>query len=183
MKSSNPIASALLKRRSAEFGLLLLCCLPLWACGQCEAPKLPDDQSFEVVADYRESDAKASDALVWLSTHSLDECLEARQQLNAFVLVWLSGHPDIIIELQPEALPFLERYPELLFPMLHGMAAYQLGKPAQAVDPVAAHVAGLQVIADVASRVEGYKKDDDIRALRKLRRRGKLESYCRGLLR
>lgn len=157
--------------------------MPFVAHAQCEIPPLPEAQVFEVASDYRSSDAKASDALVWLRTHTLDECNAERERLNAFVLVWLSGHPDITIDLNPAVMPFLDTYPELLFPMLHGMASYQLGKPQASVDAAAAHASGLEVIVDVAGRVDAYKKDGDIRALRKLRRRGKLEAHCRDLLR
>lgn len=176
------MTSVLRKKLFADFLLFILAGAAMSAFGQCESPVMPEGQAFEVASDYRSSDAKASDALIWLSSHPIDECTNIRERLNAFVLVWLSGHPDITINLNPVVLPFLDEYPELLFPMLHGMAAFQLGKPLSTVNSAAVHAAGLKVIVDVAGRSDTYRRHNDIRALRKMRRRGKLEAHCRSLL-
>lgn len=71
----------------------------------------------------------------------------------------------------------MEKHPELLFPMLHGMAQYHLEKGNRSIDAVQAHIAGLTAVVDVAGRVEPYKSDVTLKELRRARRRGKLDEW------
>lgn len=177
MQNSKSTTYVLLKSRFAKLSATLLLMLPFAVLAQCDAPEVPERQTFEVASDYRACDAKASDALVWLLEHDLDECQEEREYLNAFVLVWLSGHPDVIVDASKASMPFIKSHPELLYPMLHGMALYHLQRGNLSIDPVEAHVAGLSAVVDVAGRVEPYRSDDTMKELRRARRRDKLDDW------
>ena len=146
---------------------------------QCDAPTLPQEVSFDSKADYRSKDAAVRNCLEWLVSTPLDLCNEERDQLNAYVLVWLSGHPDITVDVKSDAMPFFRAHPELLYPVLHGMAIYQMETAKEEANTIAAHAAGIEAVLDVISDKE-LLREDDFKQLRKLRRKGRLEEFIAG---
>lgn len=156
--------------------LFCFCCFSFLMNAQCDAPQLPTEAAFETHSDYRSKDGMVRAYLQWLVDTPLDECENDREQLNAFVLVWLSGHPDIMVMVQSDAMPFFRAHPDLLFPMLHGMAIYNMDTPLQGRNNVDAHVAGLEAVLDVVVNKD-LCKSDDFKELKKLRRKGRLQEY------
>lgn len=157
----------------------LLVVLSVWSISlfsQCDAPTLPKEVNFESKADYRSKDAAVRNCLEWLVSTSLDLCTEERDQLNAYVLVWLSGHPDITVDVNSDAMPFFRSNPELLYPMLHGMTIYQMETPKEELNSIDAHVAGIEAVLDVISD-KTLLRTDQFKKLKKLRRKGKLSEF------
>lgn len=148
------------------------------AVSQCESPVLPINPAFDRATDYRNHDRKAAECLAWLLDASNARCAEEREGVNAFVLVWLSGHPDVRVEVQTKQLPFLDQHPELLFPWLHGAAECALqNRKASALE---ISKSGLMAVCTFARKQKELKKDPEIKRLRKALRRHKVEEYLEG---
>jgi hypothetical protein len=113
----------------------------------------------------------------WLLSTPLTSCTADRNALDAFVLVWLSGHPDFTIRLEPRYLPSLKRYPELLFPAIYGMALAHIEGANQAMSSAHYHAEAARAVLDVIEGERCFKGDADLKHLRKLRRKNKLEEY------
>lgn len=143
----------------------------------CNAPTIPDGMALENAEDFRRADAIASKCVNWLLAHDHAECQAEFDRLNAFVLVWLSGHPDLLIEVNTDAMPFLEAHIELLYPMLHGMARYALETPVKDQNHVDAHVAGLAAVADACIADRNLRRDETLKEILKARRKGRLAAY------
>lgn len=180
MNSRNSIFNSLKRRFIDIYFLLLILLIPFGIVAQCDAPGIPEGMTFEEPGDYRSADALAADCMEWLLAHDLDYCASDRNELNAFVLVWLSGHPDLIVDVKKEAIPFLRHHPELLYPMLHGMAMYLMETPEKERNEINAHVAGLEAVTDAIGKCSDYKKDEELKRLRKDRRKGRLEERVQG---
>lgn len=162
-----------------RIAIFCFCFVSFFSNGQCDAPAFPEEAKFESNADYRAKDGLVKKYLEWLSDTPLDICLSEREQLNAFVLVWLSGHPDITVDVKSDAMPFFRAHPDLLFPMLHGMTIYEMDTPVAEKNAVDAHVAGLETVLDVVAEKE-VLREPDFKTLKKLRRKGRLNEYVAG---
>lgn len=150
--------------------------------GQCDPPALDVTLTFEHPDDYRKADRIAMSAIDWLLDTSLDQCEDDRNRLNAYVLVWLSGHPDVIVELNTGVFPFLNDFPELLFPVLFAMGRYEMMNRRREDAVLQQHVAAMEAILLIADSEKKYRSDAQIKALRKMRRKDQLTSYIAGLL-
>ncbi len=167
-------------RRLAGGAVLVLATGMLF--GQCDPPALDVTLTFEQPADYRKADRSAMAAIDWLLEEPLNRCEDDRNRLNAYVLVWLSGHPDVKVELQTAVFPFLNDFPELLFPVLFAMGRYVMLNQGREDSILQQHVAGMEAVLSIADNDKKYRTDAQVKALRKLRRKDQLTSYVSGLL-
>lgn len=128
------------------------------------------------------ADASAAKAIDWLLDGRISECADERNYLNAFVLVWLSGHPDIRVELEPDGLPFLRTFPELLFPSLFAMAKARMTTVPGERSTTSDHVAAIEAVLDLTRGEKKYRSDEVMKELRKLRKREQLATFVSGRL-
>lgn len=150
---------------------LLFC--PMVMTAQCNGPSIPRELKLESADEYRQSDALAVDCMEWLLAKESILCPVKRQELDAFVMVWVSGHPDLVLEVEPSYLPFLDPFPELLFPSIYAMALHRLEFPqSQGLD---LHVAAIERMLDLYGKLKPYRKSESFKHLRKARRKGKLK--------
>ncbi|MDP4828032.1 MAG: hypothetical protein NWR73_10115 [Flavobacteriales bacterium] len=169
-----------LSSKKSYYNLVLLigvCLFTVHTAAQCESPALPNSVVFKNVADYRSQDAKAAECLEWLLSKDSFECSEQREAVNAYVLVWLSGHPDVIANVETRVMPFIDRHPELLFPMLHGSAEYALSTNKKDQTQVNALVSGLKAVDRYCRSSKSLRKDPDLKLLHKLIRKKKISSW------
>lgn len=158
-------------------------CLTAGLTAQCDVSHIRRNFEFEEAADYRKADAAAMAAIDWLLQYPvLNHCESSRNELNAFVLVWLSGHPDLRVDVKTETLPYLRTFPELLFPTIFGMAKYLVHTKNDEQDTYDAHVAGIEAALGVLNGEKQYRKDDELKKLRKLARKGRLRSFVESQL-
>ena len=157
--------------KSAVLSVLLFCALATSA--QCEGPHIPRELKFASVDEYRQSDALAVDCMEWLLSKEALPCAAKRQELDAFVMLWLSGHPDLVLEVEPDFLPFLEAFPELLFPSIYAMALERLKSPQ--VEGIELHTAAVERMLDLYGKAKPYRKSAEFKQLRKARRKGRLQ--------
>lgn len=148
--------------------------------GQCAGPSIPRDLRFEEADDYRKADALAADCIQWLLSPEALQCEMKRKELDAFVMVWISGHPDITVNVDPKLLPYLKTYPELLFPSIYAMTAdIMSGNGSE--DPYNQHAVAVEAILDQYGRLKPYRKNSHMKVLKKKRRKGELKAYLRNL--
>lgn len=162
------------------FNLVFLISFCLFNAGvqaQCAQPQLPKGVVFKKPADYRAHDAVAAECLQWLLDKESFECTDQREAVNAFVLVWLSGHPDVVAEVETRVMPFIDKHPELLFPMLHGAANYMLTTREKDRTQINATVSGLKAVDSYCRSSKILRKDSEIKALHKLIRKKKVHAW------
>jgi hypothetical protein len=157
--------------------LIGVCLFTVHAAAQCVAPTLPNDVVFKDASDYRSQDAKAAECLEWLLSKDSFKCSEQREAVNAYVLVWLSGHPDVIVKVETQVMPFIDKYPELLFPMMHGSAKYALSTNKKDQTQVNSLVSGLKAVDRYCRSSKSLRKDPDLKLHHKLIRKKKISSW------
>lgn len=162
------------------FVAFICCCCIVLACKSqtCDAPNVPVLVDWQEKHDFDEAEGLVRASLKWLCSHGMHDCTDDRESLNSYVMLWLSAHPTIKIELNTQHLGFLDSDPELLFVMIHGMALFQLQEP-KIQDPILIHKAGLKVVLEVTEQTKKYPHKKQLNPLRKAARKGKLEVYLK----
>jgi hypothetical protein len=165
-----------------------LLCLPIVlismhaSFGQCSPPSIAGDYAFITLDDYRRADQKAASAIDWLLMTDLEQCKDDRQGLEAFVLVWLSGHPDLKVEFEPSVFPVFDEFPELLFPALFSIAHYQMHTPVKERSLVDAHVAVLNTLCEITQGAKRYRNNAPLKQIRKANRKKRAHEYVSSAL-
>lgn len=158
---------------------LLLFCLGLFCNGYSLAQsfEVPQEYEFATKEDYGRYHQQIIEAAGWLETTPLDKEPEKRQQVNTFVFQWLSGSPEVSVELQEYVSLFSDKNPQLLLVFLGGWARCQLQHPDEA-DKKKFHTAGIESVLK-AYEQGGARKDKNVEKLLKCRDKGKLDNWVK----
>jgi hypothetical protein len=139
--------------------------------------EVPQTYEFVVKEDYAKYHEQIVAAVNWLESTPLDQEPDKRKKVNAFLFQWISGSPDVSVELQEYVNTFSEKNPQLLLVFLGGWARYQLQHPAEK-DRIRFHMAGIETVLK-AYEQGGARKDKDIEKLLKYRKKEKLENWLK----
>ncbi len=159
--------------------MLLLALTMEGAMAQC--PTLPISYSWTTANDYAKDEDLIKKTLVWLCNTPLGHDVQQRSKANAYVLEWLAGSPTVKLDVKTTGMPFIEQHPELLFPLIHGMALYVMQHPKEK-DTLVLHTEGLKVAARLAEQSKELNKSADVKRLVRKAKAGKLKEYCAELL-
>jgi hypothetical protein len=138
-------------------------------------PKIPEEYSWETPAQYKKDQGDIKKCLEYLCDAPLSYQVE-RSEVNAYVMEWLSGSPDITVDIDTRALPFLSYNEELIFPVVHGMALFQFTHP-NITDKVVLHAHGIEVLAKLVDEDPTLRREEYMKDILKAARRNKLESW------
>ena len=145
-----------------------------FATGQA-VPKIPETYGWTSAEEYHRDLPEIKKCLHYLCIAPLADTI-GRSVVNAYVLEWLSGSPELSVDIDTRSLPFLAENEELIFPVIHGMALYQLEHPKEK-DNVVLHAKGLKVLAALAESDAELKKAPYLREIFRAAHRKKLESW------
>lgn len=143
--------------------------------------KMPENVKLEKAEDYAKYNSDVLACIDWLETTPQTIKPAARKEANAFLLMWLTGSPDVSVELNADMLPFLgsEDHAELMLTFMGGWTRYALTDKDGGKDKLQGNLAGLRSIIKVYKDVGGVKKHKDIDKLVKLEKDGKLEGWVK----
>ena len=150
--------------------VLLACLFSLSVVAQDGAPAVPTDFTLETPADYQAQAALARKCMAWLTGHSLSENPETREALNAFALLWLSGHPELRVDVNSAAMPCLQEHEDLFTVFICGVALYQMKHP-NTTDQVVLHAEGLRAVYKATSATREMRRCRCLKPLRKAARK------------
>ncbi len=147
----------------------------------CKAPEIPAEYNWTTQEEYRASKDDIEKCLKWLCTTPYGLEVVKRSEINAYVMTWIAGNPEINVNLDAKYFPFLQENQELLFTMIHAMAYYQLNHPNEkSQDKI--YLKGLETICVLANQSEELKKAKYLKALLKADKKKELKAYLEELL-
>lgn len=157
----------------------LLSCVGLFfsVCSFAQGFEVPQQYEFRSKEDYSRYHQQIIKAAGWLENTPLNQEEEKRRQVNAFVFQWLSGSPEVSVEVQEYVNTFSEKNPQLVLVFLGGWARYQLQNPGEP-DKVKFHTAGMESVLRVYE-LGGVQKDKKVEKLLRYRDKGKLDLWVR----
>ena len=141
--------------------------------------EVPKNYKLEKAEDYATYEKDVVACIDWLKKTPVNEQTAKRKEANLFLLKWLSGSPEVQIEVKPGIVTFMETSPELLMVFMGGWAKYSLTN--QDFDNnIAGSKAGLESVIEFYTKNRDLiPKDKNIEKFIKLKDKGKLLDYVK----
>ena len=139
-------------------------------------PEISDTIKWEAAADYSRDRELVIRCLKWLCTAPMGQDVVYRSEANAFVLRWLSGSPDVIIDIDEVVFDFTEGNDDILFSVIHAMALTTMTKKKE-MDKEKLAVETIRIVCELVDSSEKYSADKKMKTVLKAYRREKLEEY------
>jgi hypothetical protein len=146
--------------------LLLLICFfasPVFSQSNFEVPA-----GYELKAkeDYARYESAIVEAAKWLEETDLDKEKAKRQEVNTFLIQWISGSPDVSIEIHPAVADLYGKNEQLLAVYMAGAARYQIENKGSA-DRMKGIKAGIVSMSTVYKKGIAVKKVKELDKLLK----------------
>lgn len=136
---------------------------------------VPKNYKLETSSDYRANAPAVKQCLEWLLETPLHEYPDKRAEVNAFVMLWLTGTPTLTIETNSSLMPFIEKNEELFYTFVHALTLYHIRN--KEVEPQADIEFALTEVIRMYRRSKNLEKDEEMKVLRRARRWGKLDEW------
>jgi len=81
---------------------------------------------FDQAEDYAAYEQDVIECFNWLMNTPINEQTEKRRAAYAFLVTWISGSPNVTIEISPQIVTFIEGPPDLLMMFMGGWTKYAL---------------------------------------------------------
>lgn len=127
--------------------------------------------------EYAEYEPAVIQAIDWLQETPLSEQAAKRKDVNAFVMLWLSGSPEVSISLKPDIITFME-CADCLMVFMGGWAKYSLENKDK--DELKGSLAGVEKVIEFYTNNKAHiGKNKGVEKFIKLKEKGKLENYIK----
>lgn len=140
--------------------------------------ELPDALVLETKEDYAKYEENVINSINWLINTPIETEKDKRTEVNAFLMKWLTGSPNVTIELNQEVVTFME-CGDCLMVFLGGWAKYVLENN-ENKNNLKGNIAGIEsLIAFYNNNKAEMGPNKAIEKYVKLKDKGKLESYIK----
>jgi hypothetical protein len=93
---------------------------------QAQGNPVPDDYKLVAPADYARYEKNVIPTIDYLLNAAPDPNSMEQKKATAFLINWVSGSPDVSIDIQPEIVNFFEKNKDLLTVFMAGWTKYAL---------------------------------------------------------
>ena len=153
---------------------LVLSFIPIISAQDFEVPKY----QLKKAEDFALYEQDVIGAVNWLMSTPVDVQPDKRKEINKFLVEWLSGSPNVSIELKGEIVTFMSPNAELLVIYMGGWAKYVL--ETKDTDKKSGTLNGLEyVIQFYQKNKEKLKRDKNVEKYITLKEKGKLEEFVK----
>lgn len=142
---------------------------------------VPSNVSYETEADYSKQEPLVLKAIEWLMATPFSDQQVKRRAVNAYLMQWMTGTPNVTIEISQAVAPFME-CADCLMAFLSGWTKYSLENE-YSKDRFAGTMAGINhTITFYESNKKALGRNAEIEKLIKKNKKGELESYIQSVL-
>ncbi|TAD92817.1 MAG: hypothetical protein EAY75_01725 [Bacteroidetes bacterium] len=138
--------------------------------------EVPKNYSLKLAEDYVKYEKDMIAAAKWLKSVPLDEQIEKRKAVSAFVVNWVNGSPTVNVEINTNILDFEKKNTGMLVLFMSGCAQYVLENN-YSKDMRAKHKAALKGMIEVYKSGKGINKDKKMEKLVKANDSGELDQW------
>jgi hypothetical protein len=139
--------------------------------------EVPKNYKLDKVEDYVPYEQDVVKCFDWLMNTSINEQTAKRNEANAFLLKWISGSPNVNIEIKQEIVTFMGTSPDLLMIFMGGWAKYSL-ESKDFNNKIAGSMAGIESIIEFYTKNKDFMtKDKNVEKYIKMKDKGTLKSY------
>ncbi len=156
--------------------MFMAAALLLGSVAWCQEFEVPENYSLKKASDYEEHKEDVIAAVHWLENTPAGEQESKRKEVNAFVITYVTGAPDVSVMISEKIVTFMD-CPDCLVLFMGGWTVYALEN---GDDPVKGAMAGLDAVMNYYEANKAVLgKNKNIEKFIRLRDKGELESYVR----
>jgi len=157
------------------FGILMLTILTTGVFAQ--EFEVPKNYVFSNNEDFIKYEADVLKSIDWLTQTPIQTESEKRKEVNTFVLAWLTGSPDVSVEIKTEIVNFMDSNPDLLMIFMCGWAKYSI-ETKDYDNKIMGNLKGVETVIDFyIKNKENLKKDKNVEKYIKMKENGTLEEF------
>lgn len=139
--------------------------------------EVPKNYKLDKAEDYAPYEQDVIKCFDWLMKTSINEQTAKRKEANAFLLKWLSGSPNVSIEIKQEIVTFMGTSPDLLMIFMGGWAKYSL-ESKDFKNKIAGSMAGIESVIEFYTKNKDFMtKDKNVEKYIKMKDKGTLKAY------
>lgn len=139
--------------------------------------EVPQNYVLDKAEDYAPYEDDIVNCIDWLMKTPINEQEAKRQEAEAFLLLWMTGSPNVSIELKLEIISFIETTPDLLMTFMGGWTKYSL-ETKDFSNKVEGSKAGIEsVIEFYTNNRDVLAKDKNVENYIKMKKKGTLDEY------
>jgi len=157
------------------FGILMLTILSTGVFAQ--EYEVPKNYVFSNNEDFIKYETDVLKSIDWLTQTPIQTQPEKRKEVNTFVLAWLTGSPDVSVEIKTEIVNFMDTNPDLLMIFMCGWAKYSI-ETKDYDNKIMGNLKGVETVIDFyIKNKENLKKDKNVEKYIKMKENGTLEEF------
>jgi hypothetical protein len=139
--------------------------------------EVPKNPKLEKPEDYAAYEQVVVNCVNWLMNTPINEQTEKRRESNAFLLMWLTGSPNVNIEINQQIVTFMASSPELLMIFMGGWAKQAL-ETKEPKNKIAGNLAGLEAVIEFYTKNKAKMgKDKNVEKFIKMKEDRTLREY------
>ena len=139
--------------------------------------EVPKNYKLENAEDYAAYEQDIIKCFNWLTETPVNKQTSKRKSANAFLLKWISGSPNVHIEIKQEIVTFMSSSPDLLLIFMGGWTKYAL-ESKDFDNKIAGTMAGIESVIDFYVKNKSLlPKDKNVEKLIKMKAKGTLKEY------
>ena len=139
---------------------------------------VPQNYTLEKPEDYVKYEADVLKCIDYLESIPLDDESAKTRDANAFLLKWITGSPEVAIELNTYIVELCDKNKEFIMLFMGGWTRYALQNP-DSVNSLKGNIAGLESIIKVYEQGQGVRRDKKVEKIIKLQEEGELEDWVK----
>jgi hypothetical protein len=138
---------------------------------------IPENYVLKGPADYARYEPDIIKCANWLLITPLNEQVSKRKEANAFLMQWLTGAPNVSVDIKTEIVTFMQPNADLLMIFMGGWVKYALENK-DYKNKFQGNLKGIEsVIAFYQKNINYLKKDKNVEKYIKMKDKGTLEDY------
>jgi hypothetical protein len=140
---------------------------------------VPKNFNPKTAEDYAPFEADVIKSVDWLMSMPYVLERQKRDEVNAFLLKWISGSPYVHIDIKPQIVTFMGGTPDLLMIFMGGWTKYSL-ESKKFDDKEGGSLAGINAVIDFYNtNKQSLPKDKNVEKYIKMKEKGELEDYVK----
>jgi hypothetical protein len=140
--------------------------------------EIPQNYKLEKAEDYAGYEKNVIACFNWLMDSPLNKETTKRKEANAFLLKWMSGSPNVHLEIKAGIVTFMDNA-DLLMIFMGGWTKYSL-ESKDFDDKVAGNKAGIEAVIEFYTKNKDViGKDKNVEKYIKMKEKGKFDEYIK----
>jgi hypothetical protein len=136
----------------------------------------PENYAFKTKDDFTKYEPQIIEYTKYIVVAPVNDGSENRKAANAFFMKWLTGAPNVSVEIQPYVMDLTSENKTFLLLFMGGWTRYALEHPGK-TDKLQCHIAGVESILKAYKGGNGVEEDEAVANLVDLDKSGKLADW------